>query len=117
MQRKREAETQAEGEAGSLQGAPCGTRSQIRGSGPEPKAGAQPLSHPGVPSQLLLYEFFAHPSPCLPRFFLFKNKRQEKGGKGGEMEQEREKSGSLTQLDFELLAPDPIRLAGPGLFI
>ena len=46
---KREAETQAKGEAGSSQGARCGTRPQIPGSGPEPKAGTQPLSHPGVP--------------------------------------------------------------------
>ena len=47
--RLREAETQAEGEAGSPQGAQCGTRSQIPGSQPELKAGAQPQSHPGVP--------------------------------------------------------------------
>ena len=46
---EREAETQAEGEAGSLQGAPCGTRSRDPGSRPEPKADAQPLSHPGAP--------------------------------------------------------------------
>ena len=45
----REAETQAEGEAGSMQGAECRTRSQIPGSCPEPKADAQPLSHPGIP--------------------------------------------------------------------
>ena len=38
--RKRETETQAEGEAGSLQG----------GSGPEPKADTQLLSHPGTPT-------------------------------------------------------------------
>ena len=46
---KREAETQAEGEAGSPQGARCGSRSQIPGSCPEPMANAQPLSHSGVP--------------------------------------------------------------------
>ena len=44
---EREAETQAEREA---QGARCGTQSQIPGSHPEPKADAQPLSRPGVPS-------------------------------------------------------------------
>ena len=44
---EREAETQAEGEAGSLQGARCGTRSQDPGR--VPKADAQPRSHPGVP--------------------------------------------------------------------
>ena len=46
---EREAETQAEEEIGSLQGARCGTQSRIPGSHPEPKADAQPLSHPGVP--------------------------------------------------------------------
>ena len=45
-QREREAETQEEGEAGSSQGAQCGTQSQIPGSGLEPEAAAQPLSHP-----------------------------------------------------------------------
>ena len=47
--REREAETQAEGEAGSPQGAPCGTQYQIPGSCPAPKTDAQPLSHPGIP--------------------------------------------------------------------
>ena len=42
---EREAETQAEGKVGSPQEAQCETRSQDR---VEPKAGAQPLSHPGV---------------------------------------------------------------------
>ena len=46
---QREAETQAEGEAGSLQGAPGGTRSQDPGITTEPKADAQPLSHPDAP--------------------------------------------------------------------
>ena len=40
---QKEAETQAEGEAGSLQGAQCGT---LR-SRPEPKADTQPLCNPG----------------------------------------------------------------------
>ena len=48
MHTQREAETQAEGEAGSPQGAGCGTRFRIPESGPEPKADAQPLSHPGI---------------------------------------------------------------------
>ena len=47
---REEAETQAEGEAGSMQGARCGTPSRTPGI-PEPKADAQPLSHPGVPVQ------------------------------------------------------------------
>ena len=50
---QREAETQGEGEAGSSEGARCGTR--FLGSGPEPKADAQPLSHPGVPPKLYSY--------------------------------------------------------------
>ena len=47
-QREREAETQAEREASLPQGARCRTLSWILGSGTEPKADAQPLSHPGV---------------------------------------------------------------------
>ena len=50
-QRKRGTETQAEGEAGSSQGAQCGTQSWIPGSWPELKTDAQPLSHPGVPQR------------------------------------------------------------------
>ena len=42
---ERERERMAEREAGSMQGAQCGTP----GSRPEPKAGAKPLSHPGIP--------------------------------------------------------------------
>ena len=50
METHREAETQAEGEAGSLQEARCGTRSQDPGSRPEPEVDAPPLSHwvPGM---------------------------------------------------------------------
>ena len=46
---KTERQRQAEGEAGSLQGAWCRTQSRILGLWPEPKAGAQLLSHPGIP--------------------------------------------------------------------
>ena len=45
----REAETQAEGEADSLRGAHAGFHFGTLRSGPELKADAQPLSHPGVP--------------------------------------------------------------------
>ena len=45
--RDREAETQGEGEAGSLQRDQCGTRSQDLV--PEPNAAAQLLSHPDAP--------------------------------------------------------------------
>ena len=47
---KREAETQAEGDVGSMLGARCETPSLILGSHPEPKADAQLMSHPGVPN-------------------------------------------------------------------
>ena len=47
---QREAETQAEGEAGSLWGARCGTQFQDPGITPEPKADrcstTEPLRHP-----------------------------------------------------------------------
>ena len=46
---EREAETQAEGEAGSLQEPDAGLDPRTLGSRPESKADAQPLSHPGVP--------------------------------------------------------------------
>ena len=45
---QREAETQAEGEAGSLWGPDVGLDPQTPGSRPEPNADAQLLSHPGV---------------------------------------------------------------------
>ena len=47
---EREAETQAEGEAGSMHREPdVGFDSGSPGSRPGPKAGAQPLRHPGIP--------------------------------------------------------------------
>ena len=51
---REEAEAPAEGEAGSPWEAWCGTRFLIPGSWPEPKADAQPLSHPGTPT--ILYQ-------------------------------------------------------------
>ena len=48
--REREAETQAEGEAGSMHREPdVGFDSGSPGSRPGPKAGAKPLRHPGIP--------------------------------------------------------------------
>ena len=44
--KEREAETKAEGEAGSLKGAPHGTSSQDPKIMIEPNADAQPLGHP-----------------------------------------------------------------------
>ena len=46
--RDREAEAQAEGEAGSLRGPDAGLDPRTPGSFPDPKADAQPLSHPGA---------------------------------------------------------------------
>ena len=49
-EREREAETQAEGEAGSMHGEPyVGFDPGSPGSRPGPKAGAKPLRHPGIP--------------------------------------------------------------------
>lgn len=48
--REREAETQAEGEAGSMPREPdVGFDPGSPGSRPGPKAGAKPLRHPGIP--------------------------------------------------------------------
>ena len=47
-----EAETQEEGETGSVPGAQCGLDPGTPGSRPGPKAGAKLLSHPGIPEQL-----------------------------------------------------------------
>ena len=45
----REAETQAEGETGSMREPDMGLDPGSSGSCPGPKAGAQLLSHPGIP--------------------------------------------------------------------
>ena len=47
--REREAETQAEGEAAPCREPHVGLDPRTPGSRPGPKAGAKPLSHPGVP--------------------------------------------------------------------
>ena len=46
---QREAETRAEGEAGSMQRARRGTRSPVSRIMPWADGSAKPLSHPGVP--------------------------------------------------------------------
>ena len=52
-EREREAETQAEGEAGSMHREPdMGFDPGSPGSRPGPKAGAKRLRHPGIPSCL-----------------------------------------------------------------
>ena len=53
-QREREAETQAEGEAGSIhRECNVGLDPGSPGSRPGPKAGAKPLCHPGIPWSLI----------------------------------------------------------------
>ena len=62
-QREREAETQAEGEAGSMHREPdVGFDPGSPGSRPGPKAGAKPLRHPGIPWILSVWEIFISPS-------------------------------------------------------
>ena len=53
-EREREAETQAEGEAGSMQGAQRGTGSWVSRVRPRAEGSTKPLSHPGCPNQVLL---------------------------------------------------------------
>ena len=49
----REAETQAEGEPGSLQEPDVGLDPGTLGPCPKSKADTQPLSHPGIPSLIV----------------------------------------------------------------
>ena len=60
IERERDAETQAEGEAGSMQGAPCGTRSWVSRIRPWAKGGAKSLSHWGCPTIYLLKIYFIY---------------------------------------------------------
>ena len=54
-EREREAETQAEGEEGSMHREPdVGFDPGSPGSRPGPKAGTKPLCHPGIPCSHLL---------------------------------------------------------------
>ena len=54
-EREREAETQAEGEAGSMHREPdVGFDPGSPGSRPVPKADGQPLSHPDIPISVFL---------------------------------------------------------------
>ena len=55
---EREAETQAEGEAGSMHREPdVGFNPGSPGSRPGPKAGTKPLRHPGIPQDFLIHVF------------------------------------------------------------
>ena len=54
-EREREAETRAEGEAGSMHREPdVGFDPGSPGSCPGPKAGAKPLRHPGIPELAII---------------------------------------------------------------
>ena len=58
-EREREAETQAEGEAGSMHREPdVGLDPGSPGSRPGPKAGAKPLRHAGIPQDSFLKRFY-----------------------------------------------------------
>ena len=57
-QREIEAETQAEGEAGSMQKPDMGLNPGTPGSHPGLKAGAKPLSHPGIPCVFIVKTMF-----------------------------------------------------------
>ena len=48
---EREAETHAEGKAGSMQGARSGTQSRVSRITPWAEGGAKPLRHPGCPKE------------------------------------------------------------------
>ena len=61
-EREREAETQAEGEAGSMHWEPdMGFDPGSSGSLPGLKAGAKPLCHPGIPPNVFLLIFILPP--------------------------------------------------------
>ena len=56
IEREREAETQAEGEAGSMQGAQCGTRSQDSRIAPWAKGRRQTAEPPRDPPDLMVFK-------------------------------------------------------------
>ena len=59
--REREADTQAEGEAGSMHREPdVGFDPGSPGSRPGPKAGTKPLRHSGIPKKYLLLPSVFH---------------------------------------------------------
>ncbi|CAD7688065.1 unnamed protein product [Nyctereutes procyonoides] len=63
IEREREAETQAEGEAGSMHREPdVGFDPGSPGSRPGPKAGAKPLRHPGIPTIMFIKCCFSNTS-------------------------------------------------------
>ena len=91
-EREREAETQAEGEAGSMQGARHGTRSRVSRITPWAEGSAKPLSHPGCPTVAFLF--------CL-RFYLFMRDTHR------ERERQREKEAPCREPDMGLNPGSP----------
>ena len=78
--KEREAETQAEEEAGSMQEARRGTRSRVSRITPWAEGGAKPLSHPGCPDFLLyIYKRFIY----LKERIGIVRERQMSGGRVG----------------------------------
>ena len=71
-ERERGAETQAEGEAGSMHREPdVGLSPGTPGSHPEPKADAQPLSHPGIPTVQFLLTLVVRLTLSLENVYIF----------------------------------------------
>ena len=68
-ERETEAETQAEGEAGSMHREPdVGFDPGSPESRPGPKAGAKPLRHPGIPSITFLFRLCKFLTICLSSY-------------------------------------------------
>ena len=69
-EREREAETQAEGEAGSVPGARCGTRSQVSRIAPWAKGRRQTAKPPRDPQTSLLLTLIKSGAPMGPFYGL-----------------------------------------------
>ena len=85
-----EAETQLEGEVGSMQEPDAGLDPGTPGSPPEPKADAQPLSHPGA-TYFLFFSLFLI---FLKRFYLLIHERHRETEREAETQAEGE-AGSM----------------------
>ena len=90
---EREAETEAEGEAGSMLGARCGTRSWDWGITTWAKGDVQLLSHPGIPQK----NFFL-------RFYLFIHERHTEREREAETWAKGE-AGSMQEAQHETQSP------------
>ena len=99
-EREREAETQAEGEAGSMhsmhQKPDVGFDPGSPGSRPGPKAGAKPLHHPGIPR-------------CFFKIFIYDRHRE----RDWQRHRQREKQAPCREPDAELDPGTPGSRPGP----